>query len=256
MSNPSPNILILNLNRETGFMIIVMRKSNIILIGLIFALLLAIYSLNMDVDSQTATAANKTADQRTVIVDAGHGGEDPGKISNYSGLKEKDLNLKIAFKVKELLEQDNYNVIMTREEDKLVYKEGTTDIYYKRLQDLTRRKEIMDTSGADIVVSIHANSFTDPRYYGAQTFYPADSPESKKLAECIQKSLRENVDKNNKRGPQVKQTIVITKNLKTPTVIVETGFLSNAEEERKLATDEYQVLIAKAIRKGIDNYFK
>ena len=89
MSNPSPNILILNLNRETGFMIIVMRKSNLVLIGLIFALLLAIYSLNMDVDSQTAAAA-KTADQRTVIVDAGHGGEDPGKISSYSGLKEKD----------------------------------------------------------------------------------------------------------------------------------------------------------------------
>jgi N-acetylmuramoyl-L-alanine amidase len=237
-------------------MIIVMRKSNLILIGLIFALLLAIYSLNMDVDSKAAMTAEKTAAKRTVIVDAGHGGEDPGKISSYSGIKEKDLNLKIAFKVKELLEQDNYNVIMTREEDKLVYKEGTTDIYYKRLQDLTRRKEIMDNSGADIVVSIHANSFTDPRYYGAQTFYPAESPESKKLAECIQKSLRDKVDKDNKRQPQVKPTIVITRNLKTPTVIVETGFLSNAEEESKLATDEYQALIAKAIKKGIDDYFK
>jgi len=236
-------------------MIIVMRKSNVILIGLIFALLLAIYSLNMNVDSQTAAAA-KTTDKKTVIVDAGHGGEDPGKISNYSGLKEKDLNLKIAFKVKELLEKDNYNVIMTREEDKLVYKEGTTDIYYKRLQDLTRRKEIMDNSGADIVVSIHANSFPESQYYGAQTFYPADSPESKKLAECIQKSFRENVDKNNKREPQLKPPIVITKNLKTPTTIVECGFLSNPEEERKLATDEYQSLIAEAIKKGIDSYFK
>jgi len=237
-------------------MIIIMRKSNVILIGLIFALLLAIYSLNMNVDSQTAAAANKSTDRKTVIVDAGHGGEDPGKVSNYSGLKEKDLNLKIAFKVKELLEKDDYNVIMTREEDKLVYKEGTTDIYYKRLQDLTRRKEIMDNSGADIVVSIHANSFPETQYYGAQTFYPADSPESKKLAECIQKSLRENVDKNNKREPQVKQPIVIIKNLKTPTTIVECGFLSNLEEERKLATDEYQSLIAEAIKKGIDSYFK
>ena len=114
----------------------------------------------------------------------------------------------------------------------------------------------MDNNGADIVVSIHANSFTDARYYGAQTFYPADSPESKKLAECIQKSLRDNVDKNNKREPQVKPTIVIIKDLKTPTVIVETGFLSNAEEERKLATDEYQLAIARAIKKGIDSYFK
>jgi N-acetylmuramoyl-L-alanine amidase len=237
-------------------MIIVMRKSNIILIGLIFALLLAIYSLNTNVDSQTAAAANKTADRKTVIVDAGHGGEDPGKISNYSGLKEKDLNLKIAFKLKELLEKDNYNVIMTREEDKLVYKEGTTDIYYKRLQDLTRRKEIMDNSGAHIVVSIHANSFPQSQYYGAQTFYPDQSPESKKLAECIQKSLKDNVDKSNKREPQIKQPIVIIKNLRTPTTIVECGFLSNAEEEKKLGTDEYQALIAEAIKKGINSYFK
>lgn len=242
-------------DRETGHMIIVMRKSNLILIGLIFALLVAIYSLNMNVDTQTATAA-KTSEQKTVIIDAGHGGEDPGKISNYSSLKEKDLNLSIAFKVKELLEKDQYNVIMTREEDKLVYSEGTTDIYYKRLQDLTRRKEIMDNSGAQIVVSIHTNSFTQPQYYGAQTFYPADSPESKKLAECIQKSLRENVDKSNKREPELKQPIVIIKNLKTPTTIVECGFLSNAEEEKKLGTEEYQAKIAEAIKKGIDSYFK
>ncbi len=236
-------------------MIIVMRKSNLILIGLVFALLVAIYSLNMNVDTQTA-AASKTSEQKTVVIDAGHGGEDPGKVSSYSDLKEKDLNLSIAFKVRDLLEKDQYNVIMTREEDKLVYSEGTTDIYYKRLQDLTRRKEIMDNSGAQIVVSIHANSFTQPQYYGAQTFYPADSPESKKLAECIQKSLRENVDKNNKRQPEIKQPIVIIKNLKTPTTIVECGFLSNADEEQKLRSEEYQAKIAEAIKKGIDNYFK
>jgi N-acetylmuramoyl-L-alanine amidase len=254
MSNPSPNILIVNLNRETGFMIIIMRKSNLILLGLIFALMIAIYSLNMNVDTQATTVANKATEKRTVVIDAGHGGEDPGKISN-SGLKEKELNLNIALKVKELLEKDQYNVIMTRQEDKLVYSQGTTDIYYKRLQDLTRRKEIMDNSGADIVVSIHTNSFPQAQYYGAQTFYPADSPESKKLAECIQKSMRENVDKSNEREPQLKQPIVIIKDLKTPTTIVECGFLSNAAEEQKLGTEEYQTTLAEAIKKGIDSYF-
>lgn len=235
-------------------MIIIMRKSNLILLGLIFALMIAIYSLNMNVDTQATTVANKTTEKRNVIIDAGHGGEDPGKISN-SGLKEKELNLSIALKVKELLEKDQYNVIMTRQEDKLVYSQGTTDIYYKRLQDLTRRKEIMDNSGADIVVSIHTNSFPQAQYYGAQTFYPADSPESKKLAECIQKSMRENVDKSNEREPQLKQPIVIIKDLKTPTTIVECGFLSNAAEEQKLGTEEYQTTLAEAIKKGIDSYF-
>lgn len=237
-------------------MIIVMRKSNVILIGLIFALLLAIYSLNMNADTQASIVAGNEHRGKIVVVDAGHGGEDPGKISNYSGLKEKELNLKVAFMVKKLLEDDQYTVIMTREEDKLVYSEGTTNIYNKRLQDLTRRKEIMDNSGAQAVVSIHMNSFQETQYYGAQTFYPPNSEDSLKLATCIQDALREIVDKGNKRQPQEKKDqIVILKNLKTPTTIVECGFLSNAEEERKLATDEYLMKIAEAIKKGIDDYF-
>lgn len=236
-------------------MIIVMRKSNVILIGLIFALLLAIYSLNMNADTQASTTGSDV--QKTVIIDAGHGGEDPGKVSSYSDLKEKDLNLIIAFKLKQLLEGEDYKVIMTREEDKLVYSEGTTNIYNKRKQDLTRRKEIMDTSGAHIVVSIHMNGFPDTKYYGAQTFCPPDSPESLKLATSIQTSMREMLDKENKRAPQIqKDPFVILVDLKTPTIIVECGFLSNAAEEKKLGTDEYQSKVAAAIKDGVDNYFK
>ncbi len=236
-------------------MIIVMRKSNVILIGLIFALLLAIYSLNMNMDTQTSVAGSEI--QKTVIIDAGHGGEDPGKVSNNSNLKEKDLNLKIAFKLKQMLESEDYKVIMTREEDKLMYSEGTTSIYDKRKQDLTRRKEIMDNSGAHIVVSIHMNSFQEPKYYGAQTFYPPNSPDSLRLAANIQKSLKNILDKDNKREPQEKKDpIVILADLKTPTTIVECGFLSNYEEEKRLLTDEYQSKVAAAIKEGIWDYFK
>lgn len=236
-------------------MIIVMKKSNVILIGLIFALLLVIYSLNMNLDTQTSTTGSHI--HKTVVIDAGHGGEDPGKVSSYSDLKEKDLNLKIALKVKQLLESEEYKVIMTREEDKLVYSEGTTNIYSKRKQDLTRRKEIMDTSGANIVISIHMNGFPETKYYGAQTFYPPNSPESLRLATSIQKSMKEILDKDNKREPQEKkEPIVILTDLKIPTTIVECGFLSNAAEEKMLGTDEYQSKIAVAIKDGIDNYFK
>jgi N-acetylmuramoyl-L-alanine amidase len=232
-----------------------MKKSNVILVGLIFALLLAIYSLNMNMDTQASITGKEL--QRTVVIDAGHGGEDPGKVSSYSDLKEKDLNLKIAVKVKELLENDNYKVIMTREEDKLVYTEGTTNIYEKRKQDLTRRKDIMDNGGAQIVVSIHLNSFSDSRYYGAQTFYPPNSPESLKLANSLQSTLRDKLDKDNKRAPQEKKDpIVILTDLKTPTTIVECGFLSNAAEEQKLGTEEYQSRIADAIKEGIEKYFQ
>lgn len=232
-----------------------MKKSNVILIGLIFALLLAIYSLNMNMDTQASATGSDIV--KTVIIDAGHGGEDPGKVSSYSDLKEKDLNLKIALKLKQLLESENYKVIMTREEDRLVYTEGTTNIYDKRKQDLTRRKSIMDNSGAQIVISIHMNGFPETQYYGAQTFYPPNSPDSLKLATSIQKSMKEMLDNSNKREPQEKKDqIVILTDLKTPTTIVECGFLSNAEEEKKLGTDEYQSKIAAAIKKGIDHYFK
>lgn len=237
-------------------MIIILRKRNIALIGLIFLLAVAIYSLNIGKDDRFAVTLGPTG-QKTVIIDAGHGGEDPGAVSDYSGLREKDVNLEIAKKVKELLENDNYRVILTRSEDKLNYQTDSKSIYQKRKEDLTNRKRIMDNSGADIVVSIHLNKFDQTQYWGAQTFYPPNSPESQKLALCLQKSLREMVQPDNSREPQVNNKgIVILKDLKTPTVIVECGFLSNPDEEKKLASKEYQSVLAAAIKNGIDKYFQ
>ncbi|NLC69296.1 MAG: cell wall hydrolase [Clostridiaceae bacterium] len=256
-------------------MILVLRKSSVVLVCLIFTLLLAIYSLNVGIDDTAGRLENngvpgndsmavlkEVSGQKTIIVDPGHGGEDPGAVSDYSGMKEKDLTLKIAFMLKEILEKDNYKIIMTRTEDILEYEVGTTSIYEKRKQDLLRRKKIMDESAADIVVSIHLNKFQEAQYYGAQVFYPPESSESQKLAVYIQKALKEHVDPTNKREALVKEPpkgqkpIVILRDLKTPTVIVECGFMSNPEEERKLRTEEYQLKIAEAIYKGIKNYFK
>lgn len=238
-------------------MLIVVRKSNVVLICLVFLLLASIYSLNLGDAKATATVTGDNTGGKTVIVDAGHGGEDPGKVGNVLELKEKEISLKIALKLKELLEQNNYRVIMTRQEDILEYPPETRNVTAKRREDLTRRKKIMDESGADIVVSIHLNSFQESKYHGAQTFYPPNSPTSQKLATSIQKALRQNVDKENKREPQLKkEPIIILKNLKTTTTIVEVGFLSNAQEEAKLGTDEYQTKLAEAIKLGVDDYFK
>ncbi len=235
-------------------MIVLVRKSNVTLIILIFLLSIAVYSLNLG--GGEATPASSVATLGTVVVDAGHGGEDPGKISSYSGVNEKDLNLSIAKILTDQLESAGYRVIMTREEDKLVYKEGTTDITDKRKQDLTRRKDIMDNGGADIAISIHLNDFSQSKYYGAQVFYPPNSEKSKLLALSVQKSLRENVDPSNKREALLKSTpIVILRNLKTPTIVVECGFLSNQQEEQKLRSEDYQLRIARAIKAGIDNYY-
>jgi N-acetylmuramoyl-L-alanine amidase len=237
------------------YVIMIFRKSNIALIGLIFLLIVAIYSLNIE-SGETRAVSKLNAANKTVLLDPGHGGEDPGAVSDFSGLKEKDVNLAIAHKLKKLLEQDGINILMTREEDRLEYTPGTTNIIQKRKQDLQRRKKMMDEAGADIVVSIHLNKFPQTQYYGAQTFFPPKSVESEKLAVCIQKALKEKLDPTNDRQALLKkEEIIILRNLKTTTAMVECGFLSHKEEEGRLATKEYQSRIAEAIRAGILEYF-
>lgn len=248
-------------------MIILLRKRNVLLFTLIFVLLLAFYGLNINqYEPASAIAVGEddsgaTSTKRVILIDAGHGGEDPGAVSSYSGIKEKDINLKIAFFLKECLEDQGYSTLMTREEDVLEYSPETTNIVQKRRQDLLRRKKMMDEAGADIVVSIHLNKFPETKYFGAQAFYPHNSPESQKLAIAIQNELREKVDPNNKRvamarGKPNETPIIILRDLKTPTVIVECGFLSNPDDEKKLGTEEHQKKLASAIADGIKAYFK
>ena len=246
-------------------MIVVIRKKNVFFLALLLLFSVTVFSIGFAVDyskpvtgdSEQKPITEQAAVTKTIILDAGHGGEDPGAVSDYSGLKEKDVNLNIVMLIKDLLEKDNYKVILTRDSDQLVYGTETKNILQKRREDLTRRKQIMDESGADIVVSIHLNKFAQTKYHGAQVFFPPNSPNSQKLANEIQNSIRLNVDNTNDRVALVKKDqIMILKNLKTTTVIVECGFLSNSDEEKKLSTEEYQGKLSKAIKGGIDSYFK
>lgn len=244
-------------------MIVVISKKNILFVSLLLLFSITVFSIGFAVDySKPVTGVNEQvpsdqADVKTVILDAGHGGIDPGAVSDYSGLKEKDVNLNIVMLVKNLLEKDNYKVILTRDSDQLVHSDEAKTILQKRREDLTRRKKIMDESGANIVVSIHLNKFAQTQYHGAQAFFPPNSPDSQKLANEIQKSIRLDVDNANDRVALVKKDpIMILKNLKTTTVVVECGFLSNSDEEKKLATEDYQIKLAAAIKGGVDNFFK
>lgn len=246
-------------------MIVLISKKNILFVVLLLLMSITILSIGLTVNySKPVTADGKKAPAegvapaaRTVILDAGHGGEDPGAVSDYSGLKEKDVNLNIVMLLKRLMEKDNYKVILTRDSDRLVYTTESNNIIQKRREDLTRRKGIMDDSSADLVVSVHLNKFPQAQYHGAQVFFPPKSDTSKKLADEIQNAIRLNVDNANDRVALVKKDpIMILKNLKTTTVIVECGFLSNVDEEKKLAAEDYQNKLASAIKKGIDSYYK
>ena len=234
-------------------MIVLVKRKNAVLILLILFLSVAIFSIDSGVSPIAETSKKSGA---VIVVDAGHGGEDPGVVSDYSGIAEKDLNLRIAQLVKNFLEADGYTVIMTRTEDTLNYAAGTTKIYEKRKQDLTARKKLIDESNADIAVTIHMNGFKDTKYKGAQTFFPPSSVDSERLAKSIQNSLVTSVDPENDRVALLKkERIILFKNLEVPTALVECGFLSNAQEEAKLQSIEYQEQLARAIKMGIDDFF-
>lgn len=196
-------------------------------------------------DNPTITA------KKTVVLDSGHGGMDPGKKSN-SGILEKDINLSIAQKLKELLEQEQISVVMTRTDDAGLYTDADSN---KKIADMKKRCAIIDDCKADIVVSIHQNSFESEKIKGAQVFYYKHSAEGKRLAHILQESFKKHLDEDNKRVEKEDTTYYMLLHTSAPTVIAECGFLSNREEAALLNTQEYQQKVAKALCDGILEYF-
>lgn len=199
--------------------------------------------------------------ENIMVLDPGHGGMDGGAESR-SGICEKNINLAIAKEVKKMAEKDGWAVVMTREKDTSVtYKKGKKEqqsIRSIKTEDLLARKELIGKTAPRLAVSIHLNSYKqDPSVKGAQTFYTTGSDDevvlsqSKELGEEIQKQLIEGLQDGNHRVAMGKKDVLLLKDAKVPTVIVECGFLSNAEEAELLQQKDYQKKLAKAIYKGI-----
>lgn len=186
----------------------------------------------------------------TIIIDAGHGGFDPGKVGVNNAL-EKEINLAIALKLKTLLEQNDVQVIMTRETDAGLYQESDSN---KKNADLKKRVEIINSSDAVIAVSIHQNSFPQESSSGAQVFYHGKSLEGKVLSEIIQEQIKETIGDGNHRVAKSNESYYMLKKTEIPLVIVECGFLSNWKESELLVDDAYQSKMAWAIHLGIMNY--
>ncbi len=188
---------------------------------------------------------------RKVVIDAGHGGGDPGAKSD-SGLAEKQLNLDIALRLKRHLSRVGVYCIMIRETDIDYFGAADGHLTRKR-RDLNRRIDITNQSKADIFLSIHANSFPQVVYRGAQTFYNQKSPESKRLAETIQSQLVNRLGPNHRKAKGGDFRVLNL--IKIPGTVIETGFLSNHEEARLLATEEYREKLSYAIYQGVIAYF-
>lgn len=225
--------------------IYISRKWLIVLWIILGIILFLFFRAGMENADMTAAFSTPVA-KKVVVIDPGHGGFDSGAVSP-SGIREDELNLKVALKLKHYLAGHKANVILTRE---------TNDsLASSKSEDMRKRVEIIRKSNPDIVISIHMNKFSQSKYFGAQTFYMAGSEEGKRLAHCIQNKLLENLIEGNRRQIKAAKNLLILKADKAPSVIVECGFLSNPEEESLLITDEYQEKIAWSIFCGIIDYF-
>lgn len=193
---------------------------------------------------------NEQGKKITIVIDPGHGGRDPGKVG-VNGALEKDINLEISLKLKKLLEQNNFNVIMTREEDIGLYSETDSN---KKRTDLNNRINIINSSEAAFAVSIHQNSFGEEYVKGAQAFYHAESAEGKKLAEILQEQIKETIKDGNHRRAKSNTSYFMLKKTACPLVIVECGYLSNYNEASLLVKGDYQEKMAWAIHLGIMKY--
>lgn len=204
--------------------------------------------------SLSAKANAQGKDSVTVIIDPGHGGEDGGAVAP-DGTVEKDINLSIALKLKELFDKNGVKAVMTRDEDISICDDGLDTLKLRKKSDMKNRLTMFDSSPNNIAISIHQNKFPQSKYSGAQIFYSANNPLSSKLAQCIRKSVVEKLQpENNRECKPADKNIYLLYNCKKPAVIVECGFLSNSDELALLKNDEYQNKLAATIYDGFVDY--
>mgnify|MGYP000356771023 CR=1 FL=1 len=193
---------------------------------------------------------------KVILLDPGHGGPDPGSVGP-EGTLEKDVVLSIGLKLRAYFLQAGATVVMTRMEDRDLSGLEYGSLRERKVRDLHARARLINETAPDVAISIHANAFPSPRWYGAQTFYnskTAWAAQSRFLAEMIQEELRRQTRNTNRWvSDQVDQYIL--EQARVPIVNVEVGFLSNPREEQLLNTEAYQRRLAWAIFLGTARYF-
>lgn len=189
---------------------------------------------------------------RTIVIDAGHGGIDPGAVSS-SGVLEKEVTLAIAKELESLLKRAAVYVVMVRQGDYDLADSSETNLLSRKRQDLSRRVKIAEEANADLFISIHANYFPGPRWYGAQTFYYEGSPAGRHLAETLQTELVRHLGPNNRLARP--GDFRVLRDTTMPAAMVEVGFLSNPREAQLLSEPAYQQKVAAAIFAGLLRYY-
>ncbi|WP_394524662.1 N-acetylmuramoyl-L-alanine amidase [Lacrimispora sp. JR3] len=214
-------------------------------------LLVLVYVISSHAGKMTAGVSVKAGKEKPVVViDAGHGGNDPGKIG-VDGTLEKDINLQIANRLKKYLEASDVEVVLTRKNDNGLYTERDNR---KKMADMTKRCDIINEANPALTVSIHQNSYHQEAISGGQVFYYKKSEQGKRLAEILQDRFDYVLGEKNTRLPKPNDNYYLLLHVKSPIVIVECGFLTNWKEAALLKSEDYQDRVAWTIHMGIMEY--
>ncbi|MGN0507177.1 MAG: N-acetylmuramoyl-L-alanine amidase [Lachnospiraceae bacterium] len=214
------------------------------------ALLGSLYTARAMKEGALFATGKNVADAPVVVIDAGHGGDDPGKVGVNQAL-EKDINLSIAKKVQKLLKQNGVVALLTREEDADLAEAGAKN---RKAQDMKARVAFLKEEQPLLGISIHQNSYPSADCKGAQVFYYRSSKEGEILAKILQRQLLTELADGNTRQVKANEDYYLLKNSPCTFAIVECGFLSNPQEAELLITEEYQEKVAFAIHLGILEY--
>lgn len=230
------------------------KKSIIAIITAFLIILSAMLYLTFMANFSAAEASSMPITQKTVIVDAGHGGDDGGAIG-IDGTVEKDINLDIALKLEKILKFYGFNVIMTRTQDVMTCDDGLDSLRKRKISDIHNRFELMRKNPDAIFISVHQNKFKDSSQHGTQVFYSGNDERSKELAEAIQTSVTLTLQRKNDRVVKKSGSgIYLLYHAKIPAVLVECGFISNSDEVKKLKDESYRMKLAILIADGLLKY--
>lgn len=196
--------------------------------------------------------ASDQAPLPVIVLDPGHGGEDGGAVSP-EGVRESELNLEIALRTRDLLRFLGLPVLMTREADVSIHSPEAETVSEKKISDLKNRVRITETADSAILVSIHQNMFSESQYKGAQIFY-ASTTGSAALAEELQELFDTCLDPSNNRKAKESKTLYLLNRIRCPGILIECGFLSNAEESQCLQTPDYQKKLSASICAGLTQH--
>jgi len=224
------------------------RRTISMIISAVFVCSISILYLRSEPESDEllVSASINPFGTETVVIDAGHGGEDGGAVS-ISGAIESQLNLSIAQRLDLIFGLFGVNSILLRNSDISLHSSDAETIREKKVSDLHNRVKMIESFDDPVVISIHQNTFTDSKYHGAQVFY-ANGELSLPFAQITQDVLRKYLDPKNTRKPTaVPTTVYLMNHITCKAILVECGFLSNPEEDIRLQSSQYQTKLAASL---------